>query len=166
MVLTNLISCYRGMIARDGKMTKKEIKEALLLDDELSPEYKHEEKLNEIAEKILFTKQVEYKKRSNKEMNESRMILYKQGYNDYEIANIEGVFQSAIYLWRKRNNLKPNYRINPNHEKWKKLYNKGYDDKTIAKLTSVSRTAIYNWRKKHNLPSHNKRAMERTNNNV
>lgn len=163
MVLASLISSYRLIILKDGKMTRNELIEALELDNELSPEYKTKEQISNIADEILFNKsKEEVPKKNRKEKEEERLALYNQGLNDYEIADIQRISQSTVYQWRKKNGLKKNpAKINPKFAERMRLYELGYTDCKIGKLTDYTSTTIYMWRKKNKLPSKNKRPMKR-----
>jgi transposase len=99
-----------------------------------------------------------------KEENEKRFQLYKNGFNDREIAEKCNVSKSAIHFWREKHDLPPVFgrkgkrgrgRRLTKEENGKriKLYEQGFSDREIAEKCGVSFKTISLWRREHNLPS-------------
>lgn len=93
---------------------------------------------------------------------EERMKLYKEGLNDYEIAEELGVCQATVCSWRKRRNLPPNGGVGGGNkvtfERRLELYDKGLTDSEIAEKVGVVRETITSWRNSRGLPCQSKRA--------
>lgn len=95
---------------------------------------------------------------------EKRFELYNQGLTDHQIGKLVFVTPSAIYHWRKKNNLKVN-RISKAKEERRlrkekaellekeriNLYNQGLKDVEIAHLLNRNASTISRWRKKMGL---------------
>lgn len=98
-----IIKDYASIISTDGNVNDNELKEWLLLDDEIeNKSTKNIEKLiNEIKKSAGYLDRME--------LSSQRMSLYKQGLTDNEIADIQEVTPMAIYYWRKIRGLKSNY---------------------------------------------------------
>lgn len=102
--------------------------------------------------------------RLNKEVENERLILYNQGLNDKQIADLTYYTPKVVTQWRRSRGLAPNGRKIPRltdeeNEKRMKLYNLGYGDKRIAKECGVSKGAISQWRWKNNLKSNFKKGQ-------
>jgi transposase len=76
--------------------------------------------------------------------------LYKIGLNDREIGERVGCSDSNIQLWRSKNGLRPNGRIN--YADFLDLYNDGMSDLEIGKKIGKSKMAINELRRKNGLP--------------
>ncbi len=81
-----------------------------------------------------------------------RWELYEAGLTDAEIAGKLGYSYSAIYQWRKRNNLPSNCESKSYYSR-KTLYEEGLTDERIAQILNLSYLTIQKWREKNNLPS-------------
>lgn len=106
----------------------------------------------------------------NKEQEQQRLELYKQGLKDKEIANLVGVKTVSIQSWRTKRKLKPNgkkgfqkgnqYGRNSTgrpklskeeHELRMKYYMEGLNDRQIGELVFQHTSTIQGWRKANNL---------------
>jgi len=93
---------------------------------------------------------VKKKKQVTKEENALRLKLYNEGLNDREIAYKLNLSKSAIFRWRKVNNLPAN--VNKGNlsirevEKRIELINKGLGDKEIADILGINPKTFTNWR--------------------
>ena len=90
-------------------------------------------------------------------VSEQRWKLYRQGLNDTQIAEIQGVTTSAVLYWRKRRGLpchNPNLQAGPRPvaQCRKFLHGLGWRDTSIAVEQGVTRESVRIWRKAQNLP--------------
>ena len=85
-------------------------------------------------------------------VSEQRWKLYKQGLNDTQIAEIQGVSASAVLYWRKRRGLPCNNSglqagSRPVAKCRKFLHSLGWRDTSIAVEQGVTRESVRTWRK-------------------
>jgi hypothetical protein len=98
-----IIKDYASIINSDGNVDDEELKQWVLLDEEI------ENKSDQNIKKIISEIRKHTKYLDRKEMTDNRrMVLYDQGLTDNEIAKIQGVTPMAIYFWRKNKKLKSN----------------------------------------------------------
>ena len=89
------------------------------------------------------------------------MELYNQGMTDGQIAEAVGSSKSAVYGWRKRNDLKPN--VEPpqrtprfSRKLFRLLYEQGLSDAKIARRMKCGVTSVGRWRRQIGLPPNGK----------
>lgn len=91
-----------------------------------------------------------------------RMRMYNEGLNDTEIGKKLRLTISAIWHWREKRGLKPNFsrKLNKNEEELRmKLYKEGLNDTEIGKKLGLNKSAIWSWRKKEGLKSNFSRRL-------
>jgi len=72
------------------------------------------------------------------------MELYQQGYNDYQIAEKLGMWQSKVCIFRNQQGLKPNG-INIVNKERMKLYEQGLTCKEMSERLGVPESTIRPW---------------------
>lgn|GEM_PF-1695043 len=119
---------------------------------------KHTEKRTEEKPVAARKPEKQTRKRTLWDKQEELLTLYKQGLNDFEIAEKIGVTNNAIYYWRKQNDLPANVgrgrHSNPkkiDREKLQALHDQGYTDKEIGAALHCSPMTVLNWRRQNHL---------------
>lgn len=155
--IEHLITSYGILLIQDGVISKEEIIGMLKLEPYID-EYKTEEKLSIIAERILKETKIKQDSMTKKRLKE-RMNLYNQGLSDVEIAEIQKVNPTAIWHWREKRELIANKSYEDVKKERLKLYKLGLTDKEIAFKLHETPTAIGSWRIKEGLEP-NKKAKQ------
>lgn len=84
--------------------------------------------------------------------HQQRVDLYTQGCNDRIIAEHAGTSPEAICAWRKRRQLPPHCKVDPElKQRALALHAAGKSDGEIGRALGLSRAAINNWRRQHGL---------------
>lgn len=90
-----------------------------------------------------------------REEHERRMVLYRDGLNDREIADQVHVTTEAIAAWRRTNGLpahNQHRKVTPEMEaEMRKLHREGASDGQIAKALGMPRPTVAAWRYRKNL---------------
>ena len=93
------------------------------------------------------------------------LTLWKRGESDGSIARAIGASLPAVYNWRARTGLTPNYKRTPVDPamiaKRVEMYKAGASDCEMARELGVSLYAIRRWRGTHDLPAHDTRFLQR-----
>ena len=91
-----------------------------------------------------------------REEHERRMVLYRDGLNDREIADQVHVTTEAISAWRRTNGLpahNQHRKVTPEMEaEMRKLHREGASDSQIAKEIGRCVSTIRSWRRRNGLP--------------
>ena len=90
-----------------------------------------------------------------REEHERRMVLYRDGLNDREIADQVHVTPEAIAAWRRTNGLpahNQHRKVTPEMEaEMRKLHREGASDGQIAKALGMPKPTVAAWRYRKNL---------------
>lgn len=90
-----------------------------------------------------------------REEHERRMVLYRDGLNDREIADQVHVTTEAIAAWRRTNGLpahNQHRKVTPEMEaEMRKLHRDGASDGQIAKALGMPKPTVAAWRYRKNL---------------
>lgn len=97
------------------------------------------------------------------EENQRRFELYDMKLSDEEIAKRMFLSVSAIWRWRQKNELPPNYQnghvvlTGKKTKEIRRLYDSGMNDSDIARIAGVSQPSVFKWRKREGLPANCKK---------
>lgn len=99
-----------------------------------------------------------------REEHERRMVLYRDGLNDREIADQVHVTPEAITFWRKNHGLTantPRSKITPAMEaEMLRMHQDGMSDGQIAKTIGLVKNTVLSWRRRRGLRANFKRGGE------
>lgn len=91
-----------------------------------------------------------------REEHERRMVLYRDGLNDREIADQVHVTPEAITFWRKNHGLTantPRSKITPAMEaEMLRMYQDGMSDGQISQESGMKKATVVSWRRRNGLP--------------
>ena len=125
--LENIIHDYQNIIKEDGEVSREELKEMIMLDEEIDSYYKSPAQIVHLINEIMKPRKSKCVY-SDKEEKEQRMELYNKGLNDVEIAKIQNRSIACVSLWRNRKGLPSQLEIE-SKKKWEEripLYYQGY----------------------------------------
>lgn len=80
-----------------------------------------------------------------KKQHQERMVLYRKGLSDLQMAAELGKSGTTIRQWRLKHNLKVNKQYKTQSRE--KLYLQGYSDAEIARIDGVTTNAVCDWRR-------------------
>lgn len=90
-----------------------------------------------------------------REEHERRMVLYRDGLNDREIADQVHVTPEAITFWRKNHGLTantPRRKIIPSMEaEMLRMYQDGMSDGQISQESGMKKATVVSWRRRRGL---------------
>lgn len=102
--LQAIVSEFRSIIAKDGEVEEEDLKNWILLDEEIDDKYKTDEGIKALLEEINKPD----RSLSKDDRLIQRLQLYKLNWTDKMIADFQGTTPMAIYHWRKLRHLRPN----------------------------------------------------------
>lgn len=90
-----------------------------------------------------------------REEHERRMVLYRDGLNDREIADQVHVTPEAITFWRKNHGLTantPRSKITPDMEaEMLRMHQDGMSDGQISQESGMKKATVVSWRRRRGL---------------
>ncbi len=88
-----------------------------------------------------------------REEHERRMVLYRDGLNDREIADQVHVTPEAITFWRKNHGLTANRsKITPDMEaEMLRMHQDGMSDGQISQESGMKKATVVSWRRRRGL---------------
>lgn len=90
-----------------------------------------------------------------REEHERRMVLYRDGLNDREIADQVHVTPEAIKFWRKNHGLTantPRSKITPDMEaEMLRMHQDGMSDGQISQESGMKKATVVSWRRRRGL---------------
>lgn len=90
-----------------------------------------------------------------REEHERRMVLYRDGLNDREIADQVHVTPEAITFWRKNHGLPAHTlhrKITPDTEaEMLRMYQSGMSDGQISQESGMKKATVVSWRRRRGL---------------
>ena len=90
-----------------------------------------------------------------REEHERRMVLYRDGLNDREIADQVHVTPEAITFWRKNHGLTantPRSKITPDMEaEMLRMHQDGMSDGQISQESGMKKATVVSWRRQRGL---------------
>ena len=90
-----------------------------------------------------------------REEHERRMVLYRDGLNDREIADQVHVTPEAITFWRKNHGLTantPRCKITPDMEaEMLRMHQDGMSDGQISQESGMKKATVVSWRRRRGL---------------
>ena len=101
-----------------------------------------------------------------REEHERRMVLYRDGLNDREIADQVHVTPEAITFWRKNHGLTantPRSKITPGMEvEMLRMYQDGMSDGQISQESGMKKATVVSWRRRRGLAANFKQGERQT----
>lgn len=101
-----------------------------------------------------------------REEHERRMVLYRDGLNDREIADQVHVTPEAITFWRKNHGLTantPRSKITPAMEaEMLRMHQDGMSDGQISQESGMKKATVVSWRRRRGLAANFKQGERQT----
>lgn len=101
-----------------------------------------------------------------REEHERRMVLYRDGLNDREIADQVHVTPEAITFWRKNHGLTantPRSKITPDMEaEMLRMHQDGMSDGQISQESGMKKATVVSWRRRRGLAANFKQGERQT----
>ena len=101
-----------------------------------------------------------------REEHERRMVLYRDGLNDREIADQVHVTPEAITFWRKNHGLTantPRSKITPAMEaEMLRMHQDGMSDGQISQESGMKKATVVSWRRRRGLAANFKKGERQT----
>ena len=101
-----------------------------------------------------------------REEHERRMVLYRDGLNDREIADQVHVTTEAITFWRKNHGLTantPRSKITPDMEaEMLRMHQDGMSDEQISQESGMKKATVVSWRRRRGLAANVKQGERQT----